>query len=93
MLVTLTSFNKYVKNKKFITDTYCSFKDTFQSGHYSCLQALEDAFLAIDGRITTEEVIKELVQISGRPVEEPPSEKVAEEDDCKLIKPLMSISL
>uniref|UniRef100_A0A3B5M3Q9 Protein phosphatase 1G n=1 Tax=Xiphophorus couchianus TaxID=32473 RepID=A0A3B5M3Q9_9TELE len=44
-------------------------------------KALEDAFLAIDGRITTEEVIKELVQISGRPVEEPPSEKVAEEDD------------
>ncbi|XP_007549839.1 protein phosphatase 1G isoform X1 [Poecilia formosa] len=44
-------------------------------------KALEDAFLAIDGRITTEEVIKELVQISGRPAEEPPSEKVAEEDD------------
>ncbi|MED6289239.1 Protein phosphatase 1G [Characodon lateralis] len=44
-------------------------------------KALEDAFLAIDGRITTEEVIKELVQISGRPTEEPPSEKVAEEDD------------
>lgn len=44
-------------------------------------KALEDAFLAIDGRITTEEVVKELVQISGRPSEEPPSEKVAEEDD------------
>lgn len=46
-------------------------------------QALEDAFLAIDGRITTEEVIKELVQIAGRPTEEPPTEKVAEEDDCE----------
>uniref|UniRef100_A0AAX7UBP7 protein-serine/threonine phosphatase n=1 Tax=Astatotilapia calliptera TaxID=8154 RepID=A0AAX7UBP7_ASTCA len=45
-------------------------------------KALEDAFLAIDGRITTEEVIKELVQIAGRPTEEPPTEKVAEEDDC-----------
>ncbi|XP_029000616.1 protein phosphatase 1G isoform X2 [Betta splendens] len=44
-------------------------------------KALEDAFLAIDGRITTEEVIKELVQIAGRPIEEPPAEKVAEEDD------------
>ncbi|XP_041843457.1 protein phosphatase 1G [Melanotaenia boesemani] len=44
-------------------------------------KALEDAFLAIDGRITTEEVIKELVQIAGRPTEEPPAEKVAEEDD------------
>lgn len=54
------------------------------------LQALEDAFLAIDGRITTEEVIKELVQISGRPAEEPPSEKVAEEDDrkCSFVNPL-----
>lgn len=50
-----------------------------------CFQALEDAFLAIDSRITTEEVIKELVQIAGRPTEEPPAEKVAEEDDCKLI--------
>uniref|UniRef100_A0A7N6F5U5 protein-serine/threonine phosphatase n=1 Tax=Anabas testudineus TaxID=64144 RepID=A0A7N6F5U5_ANATE len=44
-------------------------------------KALEDAFLAIDSRITTEEVIKELVQIAGRPTEEPPVEKVAEEDD------------
>uniref|UniRef100_A0A673C8A0 Protein phosphatase 1G n=1 Tax=Sphaeramia orbicularis TaxID=375764 RepID=A0A673C8A0_9TELE len=44
-------------------------------------KALEDAFLAIDSRITTEEVIKELVQIAGRPTEEPPTEKVAEEDD------------
>ncbi|XP_056134488.1 protein phosphatase 1G isoform X2 [Lampris incognitus] len=43
--------------------------------------ALEDAFLAIDSRMTTEEVIKELVQIAGRPTDEPSSEKVAEEDD------------
>lgn len=50
-----------------------------------CFQALEDAFLAIDSRITTEEVIKELVQIAGRPTEEPPAEKVAEEDDCEFI--------
>uniref|UniRef100_A0A9J7Y7G6 Protein phosphatase 1G n=1 Tax=Cyprinus carpio carpio TaxID=630221 RepID=A0A9J7Y7G6_CYPCA len=42
-------------------------------------KALEDAFLAIDARITTEEVIKELVQIAGRPQEE--TEKVADEDD------------
>lgn len=42
-------------------------------------KALEDAFLAIDGRITTEEVIKELIQIAGRPQEE--TEKVADEDD------------
>lgn len=42
-------------------------------------KALEDAFLAIDSRITTEEVIKELVQIAGRPQEE--TEKVADEDD------------
>ncbi|KAG7236018.1 hypothetical protein INR49_001416 [Caranx melampygus] len=44
-------------------------------------KALEDAFLAIDSRMTTEDVIKELVQIAGRPTEEPPAEKVAEEDD------------
>ncbi|KAF3686309.1 Protein phosphatase 1G [Channa argus] len=44
-------------------------------------KALEDAFLAIDSRITTEDVIKELIQIAGRPTEEPPAEKVAEEDD------------
>uniref|UniRef100_A0A8C8C5X5 Protein phosphatase 1G n=1 Tax=Oncorhynchus tshawytscha TaxID=74940 RepID=A0A8C8C5X5_ONCTS len=44
-------------------------------------KALEDAFLAIDSRVTTEEVIKELVQIAGRPQEEAPNEKVAEEDD------------
>ncbi|KAM3625881.1 uncharacterized protein V6R79_019172 [Siganus canaliculatus] len=46
-------------------------------------KALEDAFLAIDGRITTEEVIKELIQIAGRPTEEPPAEKVSEEDDLE----------
>uniref|UniRef100_A0A4W5N034 protein-serine/threonine phosphatase n=1 Tax=Hucho hucho TaxID=62062 RepID=A0A4W5N034_9TELE len=45
-------------------------------------KALEDAFLAIDSRVTTEEVIKELAQIAGRPQEEAPNEKVAEEDDC-----------
>lgn len=44
-------------------------------------KALEDAFLAIDSRMTTEDVIKELVQIAGRPTEEPPVEKVADEDD------------
>ncbi|CAN9506963.1 unnamed protein product [Ophioblennius macclurei] len=44
-------------------------------------KALEDAFLAIDSRMTTEDVIKELVQIAGRPTDEPPAEKVAEEDD------------
>ena len=37
--------------------------------------------MAIDSRMTTEEVIKELIQIAGRPTEEPPAEKVAEEDD------------
>ncbi|XP_067092390.1 protein phosphatase 1G [Osmerus mordax] len=46
-------------------------------------KALEDAFMAIDGKITTEEVIKELVQIAGRPTEEAPNEKVAEEDDLE----------
>lgn len=50
---------------------------------YKHYQALEDAFLAIDGKITTEEVIKELIQIAGRPTEETAAEKVAEEDDCK----------
>ncbi|XP_019935716.2 protein phosphatase 1G isoform X1 [Paralichthys olivaceus] len=44
-------------------------------------KALEDAFLAIDSRITTEEVVKELIQIAGRPTQEPPAEKVSEEDD------------
>lgn len=66
-----------------------SFKKTFSSFLFSstltltCFQGLEDAFLAIDSRMTTEEVIKELVQISGRPTEELPAEKVAEEDDCE----------
>ncbi|XP_076582121.1 protein phosphatase 1G [Chaetodon auriga] len=46
-------------------------------------KALEDAFLAIDSRMTTEDVIKELAQIAGRPTEEPPAEKVAEEDDLE----------
>uniref|UniRef100_A0A8C5B9D2 protein-serine/threonine phosphatase n=1 Tax=Gadus morhua TaxID=8049 RepID=A0A8C5B9D2_GADMO len=46
-------------------------------------KALEEAFLFIDGRMTSEEVIKELVQIAGRPTDEPPAEKLAEEDDRK----------
>lgn len=46
------------------------------------IQALEDAFLAIDAKLTTEEVIKELAQIAGRPTEdEDEKEKVADEDD------------
>ncbi|KAJ8264583.1 hypothetical protein GJAV_G00150970 [Gymnothorax javanicus] len=44
-------------------------------------KALEDAFLAIDGRITEEEVIKELSQIAGRPQEEETKDRVADEDD------------
>ncbi|XP_063048128.1 protein phosphatase 1G isoform X2 [Engraulis encrasicolus] len=44
-------------------------------------KALEDAYLAIDGKITTEEVIKELVQIAGRPTEDAATDKVADEDD------------
>lgn len=48
-----------------------------------CFQALEEAFLVIDGKITTEDVIKELVQIAGRPTEEPPVVKVSPEDDCE----------
>ncbi|KAI1896981.1 hypothetical protein AGOR_G00100510 [Albula goreensis] len=44
-------------------------------------KALEDAFLAIDSRMTTEEVIKELSQIAGRPQEEEVKDKVADEDD------------
>lgn len=46
-------------------------------------RALEDAFMAIDSKMTTEDVIKELVQIAGRPTEEAPNEKVAEEDDLE----------
>lgn len=64
---------------------------------FACrLQALEDAFLAIDSRMTTDEVIRELVQIAGRPTEEPTSDKVAEEDDCEFtpyIKMLVMIVL
>nr|XP_057945057.1 protein phosphatase 1G [Doryrhamphus excisus]XP_057945058.1 protein phosphatase 1G [Doryrhamphus excisus] len=44
-------------------------------------KALEDAFLAIDCRITTDDVIKELAQIAWRPIEEAPVKKVADEDD------------
>ncbi|XP_053722725.1 protein phosphatase 1G isoform X1 [Synchiropus splendidus] len=44
-------------------------------------KALEDAFLAIDSRMTTEDVIKELTQIAGRPTDDGPAEKVADEDD------------
>lgn len=65
----------------------CRVKPLSAKANFLCVlsfKALEDAFLAIDGRITTEEVIKELIQIAGRPTEEPPSEKMAEEDDCKL---------
>ncbi|KAJ4947485.1 hypothetical protein JOQ06_009520 [Pogonophryne albipinna] len=46
-------------------------------------KALEEAFLVIDGNITTEDVIKELVQIAGRPTEEPPVVKVSPEDDLE----------
>ncbi|XP_064411522.1 protein phosphatase 1G [Latimeria chalumnae] len=45
-------------------------------------KALENAFLAIDGKLTTEEVIKELAQISGRAHEDEDEKvKVADEDD------------
>ncbi|KAM3676401.1 protein phosphatase 1G isoform 2-T2 [Ammospiza maritima maritima] len=45
-------------------------------------KALEDAFLAIDAKLTTEEVIKELSQMAGRPQDdEDEKEKVADEDD------------
>ncbi|XP_030054450.1 LOW QUALITY PROTEIN: protein phosphatase 1G [Microcaecilia unicolor] len=46
-------------------------------------KALEDAFLAIDDKLTTEEVIRELSQIAGRPINEHEDEKenVADEDD------------
>lgn len=45
-------------------------------------KALQDAFLAIDAKLTTEEVIKELAQIAGRPTEdEDDKDKVADEDD------------
>lgn len=52
------------------------------SYYFAYIQALEDAFLAIDAKLTTEEVIKELAQIAGRPTEdEDDKEKVADEDD------------
>lgn len=38
-------------------------------------KALEDAFLAIDAKLTTEEVIKELAQIAGRPTEDEDEKK------------------
>ncbi|KAJ8393267.1 hypothetical protein AAFF_G00063390 [Aldrovandia affinis] len=44
-------------------------------------KALEDAFMAIDRSITTEEVIKELTRMAGRPQEEAGKDRVAEEDD------------
>ncbi|KAL4640865.1 protein phosphatase 1G-like [Arapaima gigas] len=44
-------------------------------------KALEDAFLAIDSMITTEDVVKELAQIAGRPQENSTKDQVAEEDD------------
>lgn len=55
---------------------------TLASYYLAYIQALEDAFLAIDAKLTTEEVIKELAQIAGRPTEdEDEKEKVADEDD------------
>ncbi|MBN3324047.1 PPM1G phosphatase, partial [Atractosteus spatula] len=44
-------------------------------------KALEDAFLAIDSRMTMDEVVKELAQIAGRPQEDEVKERVADEDD------------
>ncbi|XP_066482920.1 protein phosphatase 1G isoform X1 [Tiliqua scincoides] len=46
-------------------------------------KALEDAFLAIDAKLTTEEVIKELSLMAGRPRDggDEKEEKVADEDD------------
>uniref|UniRef100_A0A6I8RXF2 Protein phosphatase 1G n=1 Tax=Xenopus tropicalis TaxID=8364 RepID=A0A6I8RXF2_XENTR len=46
-------------------------------------KALEDAFLAIDQKLTQEEVIKELAQMAGRPINDHDcgKEKVADEDD------------
>ncbi|XP_044857393.1 protein phosphatase 1G-like [Mauremys mutica] len=45
-------------------------------------KALEDAFLAIDAKLTTEEVIKELAQIAGRPQDDDEEkEKVADSVD------------
>ncbi|XP_075057090.1 protein phosphatase 1G [Mixophyes fleayi] len=45
-------------------------------------KALEDAFLAIDEKLTQENVIKELSQMAGRPInEQSEKNKVADEDD------------
>ncbi|KAM8953562.1 protein phosphatase 1G isoform 2-T2 [Pelodytes ibericus] len=46
-------------------------------------KALEDAFLAIDDKLVQEEVIKELSQMAGRPLNyhEGEKEKLADEDD------------
>ncbi|XP_073413870.1 protein phosphatase 1G [Dendrobates tinctorius] len=45
-------------------------------------KALEDAFLAIDEKLTQENVIKELSQMAGRPISNPEDKnKVADEDD------------
>lgn len=45
-------------------------------------KALEDAFLAIDEKLTQENVIKELAQMAGRPIHDHDDKnKVADEDD------------
>ncbi|XP_072264668.1 protein phosphatase 1G [Pyxicephalus adspersus] len=45
-------------------------------------KALEDAFLAIDEKLTQENVIKELAQMAGRPIHDADDKnKVADEDD------------
>lgn len=67
---------------------------TFASYFLAYVQALEDAFLAIDAKLTTEEVIKELAQIAGRPTEdEDEKEKVADEDDGECGIPWEEISI
>ncbi|KAG8536741.1 hypothetical protein GDO81_025765, partial [Engystomops pustulosus] len=52
---------------------------------YHCVpfpQALEDAFLAIDEKLTQEHIIKELSQMAGRPIgDHEDKNKVADEDD------------
>lgn len=43
--------------------------------------------MAIDAKLTTEEVIKELAQIAGRPTEdEDDKDKVADEDDGECVR-------
>jgi hypothetical protein len=55
--------------------------------YFAYIQALQDAFLAIDAKLTTEEVIKELAQIAGRPTEdEDDKDKVADEDDGECVR-------